>query len=359
MLINSALTLVGMAVELHRRAHRLLQRFRVAHRIPCFLGHCWKDCRVGVRCVGLVDAEAYVPSVGAAAHWSLLSCGWSSVYVCSYFCSTGSQALERQQLMHVLRSCFLLPAQADLWAAVAMEDGMGYMEPPRLYRPVRQCLGALLLATARPAEAWQVVLNPESRSRVTQSPDLPPASAVTAPAACTGAAAAAQRWHAVQAAASSTFATAGPGVSDTSAPSVRLLVFQCRLGRRDTQPCQFANQVLCARPAGWVTCRTIRGSRPAGVSGRPGDPPRGWALGRGAGKVAAGARAAAGAHLRCAPPRAGKSSPQCKEYGRQRAPPLLLCPTRAGQIPLDTARQSRRLRGTHALVWRLPSLGLL
>ena len=39
---------------------------------------------------------------------------------------------------------------------MATEDGMGYMEPPRLYRPVRQCLGVLLMATSRPAEAWQV-----------------------------------------------------------------------------------------------------------------------------------------------------------------------------------------------------------
>jgi hypothetical protein len=50
----------------------------------------------------------------------------------------------------------LYSAQAELRAAVATEDGMGYMEPPRLYRPVRQCLGVLLMAQQRSAEAWQV-----------------------------------------------------------------------------------------------------------------------------------------------------------------------------------------------------------
>lgn len=30
---------------------------------------------------------------------------------------------------------------------------MGYMEPPRLYQPVRQCLGAVLLRLGRAAEA--------------------------------------------------------------------------------------------------------------------------------------------------------------------------------------------------------------
>lgn len=34
---------------------------------------------------------------------------------------------------------------------------MGYMEPPRLYRPVRQCLGALLLSAQRPQDAEQVI----------------------------------------------------------------------------------------------------------------------------------------------------------------------------------------------------------
>ncbi len=46
--------------------------------------------------------------------------------------------------------------QALLEAAVVIEDGMGYMEPPRLYQPVRHCLGRLLLSDDRPAEAAQV-----------------------------------------------------------------------------------------------------------------------------------------------------------------------------------------------------------
>ncbi len=38
-------------------------------------------------------------------------------------------------------------------AAAAIEDGMGYMEPPRLYLPVRHCLGALLIGVGRAKEA--------------------------------------------------------------------------------------------------------------------------------------------------------------------------------------------------------------
>lgn len=33
---------------------------------------------------------------------------------------------------------------------------MGYMEPPRLYQPVRHCLGAVLLALGRGAESEKV-----------------------------------------------------------------------------------------------------------------------------------------------------------------------------------------------------------
>jgi hypothetical protein len=46
--------------------------------------------------------------------------------------------------------------QMLLEKAVAVEDGMGYMEPPRQYQPVRHCLGRVLLSAGRPAEAEQV-----------------------------------------------------------------------------------------------------------------------------------------------------------------------------------------------------------
>ena len=39
---------------------------------------------------------------------------------------------------------------------MAVEDGMGYMEPPRLYQPVRHCLGRVLLSAGRLTEAEQV-----------------------------------------------------------------------------------------------------------------------------------------------------------------------------------------------------------
>lgn len=48
--------------------------------------------------------------------------------------------------------------------AVVVEDSMGYMEPPRLYQPVRHCLGHVLLSDGRPAEAEQVrVISPDFR----------------------------------------------------------------------------------------------------------------------------------------------------------------------------------------------------
>ncbi len=43
---------------------------------------------------------------------------------------------------------------------MVIEDGMGYMEPPRLYQPVRHCLGRMLLSDGRLAEAAQVRAQP-------------------------------------------------------------------------------------------------------------------------------------------------------------------------------------------------------
>ena len=48
------------------------------------------------------------------------------------------------------------PAIASLTAAVTMQDGQRYNEPPTWHYPVRQSLGAVLLAAGRPAEAEAV-----------------------------------------------------------------------------------------------------------------------------------------------------------------------------------------------------------
>ena len=48
------------------------------------------------------------------------------------------------------------PAVASLTAAVAMQDAQRYNEPPTWHYPVRQSLGAVLLAAGRPAEAESV-----------------------------------------------------------------------------------------------------------------------------------------------------------------------------------------------------------
>jgi tetratricopeptide (TPR) repeat protein len=47
-------------------------------------------------------------------------------------------------------------AVRDLRAAVAIQDGLRYMEPPPWYFPVRQALGAALLRAGRPADAAAV-----------------------------------------------------------------------------------------------------------------------------------------------------------------------------------------------------------
>ena len=44
-------------------------------------------------------------------------------------------------------------AEAHLREAVTLQDGIGYMEPPYWYYPVRQSLGAVLLAQGRAEEA--------------------------------------------------------------------------------------------------------------------------------------------------------------------------------------------------------------
>ena len=46
--------------------------------------------------------------------------------------------------------------QAALRAAHEMETGMGYMEPPRLYQPVKHCLGYVLMQAGNPQKAAEV-----------------------------------------------------------------------------------------------------------------------------------------------------------------------------------------------------------
>jgi tetratricopeptide (TPR) repeat protein len=47
----------------------------------------------------------------------------------------------------------LADAETELRAAARIQDGLPYLEPPYWYYPVRQTLGAVLLAAGRPAEA--------------------------------------------------------------------------------------------------------------------------------------------------------------------------------------------------------------
>ncbi|KAK3255490.1 hypothetical protein CYMTET_35330 [Cymbomonas tetramitiformis] len=51
-----------------------------------------------------------------------------------------------------------LSAEEGLRKAVALEDSLPYMEPPFMHQPVRQCLGLVLLAAGRLADAERVYL---------------------------------------------------------------------------------------------------------------------------------------------------------------------------------------------------------
>ena len=56
-------------------------------------------------------------------------------------------------------TCLTAPvvhSQAVLRAAHEMEAGMGYMEPPRLYQPVKHCLGYVLMQAGNPQKAAEV-----------------------------------------------------------------------------------------------------------------------------------------------------------------------------------------------------------
>ena len=59
--------------------------------------------------------------------------------------------------------CCVQVALAKLEAAKEIEDGMSYMEPPRLYQPIRHCLGYVLSnVTGDHAGAEQVGFAPSS-----------------------------------------------------------------------------------------------------------------------------------------------------------------------------------------------------
>ena len=48
-------------------------------------------------------------------------------------------------------------AITKLTAAVGIEDSFAYMEPPRVYQPVRQCLGHVLLEDEQYQKAEEVL----------------------------------------------------------------------------------------------------------------------------------------------------------------------------------------------------------
>lgn len=50
--------------------------------------------------------------------------------------------------------------QANLRRAYAIEEGMGYMEPPRQYQPTKHCLGYVLMRAGNNQTAAEVLLTP-------------------------------------------------------------------------------------------------------------------------------------------------------------------------------------------------------
>ncbi len=60
-------------------------------------------------------------------------------------------------------------AQANLRQAFAIEEGLGYMEPPRQYQPTKHCLGYVLMRAGKNQTAAEVshsVAFPNSDSTV-------------------------------------------------------------------------------------------------------------------------------------------------------------------------------------------------
>ena len=67
---------------------------------------------------------------------------------------------------------FLQGAIKKLQAAVEIEDAFAYMEPPRVYQPIRQCLGYVLLEFDQVEEAEKVV-SPDVLTAIQAKPVLP------------------------------------------------------------------------------------------------------------------------------------------------------------------------------------------
>mmetsp|Transcript_9819 Transcript_9819/g.29541 ORF Transcript_9819/g.29541 Transcript_9819/m.29541 type:complete len:672 (+) Transcript_9819:193-2208(+) len=81
--------------------------------------------------------------------------GWPGIYGTDHLNLLAVYRQTLQGALHRLNGD-LTQAVESLRGAVAVEGGMSYFEPPRLFQPPRQCLGALLLEAARPAEAEAV-----------------------------------------------------------------------------------------------------------------------------------------------------------------------------------------------------------
>ena len=56
-----------------------------------------------------------------------------------------------------MKEAAMQEAITKLTAAVEIEDSFAYMEPPRVYQPVRQCLGYVLLEDRQYQEAEEVL----------------------------------------------------------------------------------------------------------------------------------------------------------------------------------------------------------
>ena len=110
----------------------------------------------------------YARGLGAAASGDMVAAGDELAAIDTLIATEDMSGLEAQYLpardilgiaQGVLaariawRSGDLPEAEAHLREAVTLQDGIGYMEPPYWYYPVRQSLGAVLLAQGRAEEA--------------------------------------------------------------------------------------------------------------------------------------------------------------------------------------------------------------
>ncbi|KAK9789960.1 hypothetical protein WJX73_005679 [Symbiochloris irregularis] len=80
---------------------------------------------------------------------------WPGIYACDYANLTQIMALTASARLSVLHGD-LASAERLLRDAVAIEDVLGYMEPPRQYQPVRHCLGYVQSLAGNHTAAEQV-----------------------------------------------------------------------------------------------------------------------------------------------------------------------------------------------------------